>query len=279
MKLADSHLHLFKNGYRGIYGRSLLRHEVDAYEQLRAVHDIERGLVVGYQGEGIDPENNFFVRSLVAEHPWMATVAHIDARAAPTAHSVSRLINDGHAGIALYIEDAPAAKALTSWSIPGWRALNERRAIISLNVALEFISVFTSFARDNPGCAFLVSHIGMPGSYKTPPSHAEAADRLAPLLHLSAIQNVFVKISGLYAISDPASDYPHRAAEPFVRIALERFGPHRCVWGSDFSPALDHVSFAQTISNPWLDGLDEGDRAKVMGENLVALLEQARTYA
>jgi predicted TIM-barrel fold metal-dependent hydrolase len=276
MTLADSHLHFFKHGYRGLYGRSLLRPDVEVYEELRAIHDIERALVVGYQGEGIDPDNNAYVRGLAAGRPWMETLAHIDARAAPTSQGVSRLLSDGHIGIALYIQDSQAARALSSWPVGAWRALNERLAIISLNVTLDFVPMVASIARDNPDCSFLVSHIGMPGSYKTPPAQAEAANRLAPLLRSAAVQNIFVKISGLYAISDPAFDYPHRAAQPFVQIALQRFGSQRCLWGSDFAPALDHVSFAQTIANPWLDDLDKDERASVMGGNLLGLLAQER---
>ena len=71
--------------------------------------------------------------------------------------------------------------------------------------------------------------------------------RLALLLALADHQNVMVKISGLYAISDPSHGYPHEAARPFIDLVLERFGPSRCLWGSDFSPALEHVSFPQTV--------------------------------
>lgn len=58
-------------------------------------------------------------------------------------------------------------------------------------------------------------------------------------------------------------------------IILDRFGAPRCLWGSDFSPALDHVSFAQTVSTPWLERLDDDDRALVMGGNLLRLLDRA----
>jgi predicted TIM-barrel fold metal-dependent hydrolase len=277
MKLADAHLHLFKNGYRGLYGKSLLRPDIDAYEQLRGAHGIERGLVVGYQAEGIDPENNAYIRGLAVEHTWMATLAHIEARAPPTAHGAIKLMNDGHVGITLYIQESSAAKALTSWPIGAWRSLNERRAIISLNVSLEFVSAFTPLARDNPDCRFLVSHLGMPGPYTSPPTTVEAEEKLGPLLRLAILPNIFVKISGLYAISNPGYDYPHRAAAPFIQLVLDRIGPERCLWGSDFSPALDHVSFMQTISIPWLESLAEENREKVMGGNLIGLLNRART--
>jgi predicted TIM-barrel fold metal-dependent hydrolase len=112
----------------------------------------------------------------------------------------------------------------------------------------------------------------MPGRYAAPPAVADAAERLAPLLALARLPHVLVKVSGLYAISDPAHEYPHAAAAPFVDLVLDHFGPSRCLWGSDFSPALDFVSFAQTASNRWLDRLREDERTAVMGGNLLRLL-------
>ncbi len=87
--------------------------------------------------------------------------------------------------------------------------------------------------------------------------------------------NVFVKISGLYAISVPEHGYPHAAAGPFIDAVIERFGVARCLWASDFPPALDLVSFAQTIDNPLLGGLAPAERDAVMGGNLLRLLGRA----
>ena len=276
MILADAHLHLFHHGYPGIYGRSQLGLDVDVYESLRMVHGVKSGLVVGYEGEGIDPGNNVYIRSLAADRPWMATVAYAGVHSAPSAEAVSALLDSGHVGIALYVADGAGAKAAIAWQVRTWRVLHQGRAIVSLNVAPEHTLIFAPIIKAHFGCTFLVSHMGLPGSYKSPPGLADAEARLAPLLHLAELPNVMVKISAPYAISDPPHAYPHLAAEPFMSIILNHFGAERCLWGSDFSPALDHVSFAQTVSNPWLERLDDGDRALVMGENLLRLLDRLR---
>lgn len=242
------------------------------YESLRATHAIEAGLVVGYQGGGIEPDNNAFIRSLAADRPWMATVAYVDAGIAPPPGVVSALLADGHVGIALYLEESADAEAARTWPAATWRFLQERGAIVSLNVAPDVLASFAPVAEENAGCAFLVSHMGLPGSYAAPPSAGEAAARLDPLLGMARLPNVRVKISGAYAVSDPPYAFPHEAAAPFVDLILDRFGPERCLWGSDFSPALDHVSFAQTVASPWLDGLGAGEREDVMGGNLRRLL-------
>ena len=274
MSLADAHLHLFRRGFPGVYGKSLLGPEVEAYESLRAAHAIEAGLVVGYQG--FEADNNAYIRSLAADRPWIATVAFVDARAAPSPGAASALLEDGHVGIALYLGEMMDAEAARAWPAATWRLLDKRGAIVSLNVSPDVLAAFAPVVEANAGCAFLVSHMGLPGRYATPPSVGKAAERLDPLLRLAALPNVMVKISGAYAISDPAHAYPHEAAAPFVRVILERFGPERCVWGSDFSPVLDHVSFAQAVASPWLDRLGAGERDGVMGGNLKRLLSRAR---
>ena len=51
LAMADSHIHLFRMGYAGVYGRSPagIGDEVDVYETFRHVHNIVAALVVGYE--------------------------------------------------------------------------------------------------------------------------------------------------------------------------------------------------------------------------------------
>src|SRR5690606_23944877 len=111
--LADAHLHLFSRGFPGRTGRPVLGRdpEIEAYEAFRAAHGIAAGLVVGYEADGIDPDNNRYIRALAAERPWLATLAYVEAAPAPSAESASALLQDGHAGLAVYLRDAAAAEA------------------------------------------------------------------------------------------------------------------------------------------------------------------------
>ena len=265
MMLADAHLHLFRNGFPGLYGESLLRPDIEVYENLRRAHGIAAGLVVGYEGEGIDPANNAYICALAAERPWMHTVAYADVHSAPSADVVTAILESGHAGVALYVTDPAKGAAAAAYPTSAWNALHQGRALVSLNTVQECLALITPAIENFSGCTFLISHMGLPGSYRQPLAMADAEARLAPLLRLAALPNVMVKISAPYAISDPAFSYPLVAAKPFLDLILNRFGAERYLWGSDFSPALDHVSFAQTISYPWLERLGDVDRALVMG--------------
>lgn len=272
--LADAHIHLFRNGFAGRYGRSPAGtgDEVDVYETLRAVHNIAAALVVGYQGDGIDPSNNDYIRAIAASREWITTLAHASPVEAVGRDQIDRLLAAGHRGLSLYLADAQDAAAVLRWEPETWAPLEEARALVSLNVSPSALPAVAVLATDREACTFMVSHLGDPGSFRAPPTIAFARERIAPLLDLTAHPNVYVKISGLYAVSEPPHDYPHRQASPFVELILDAFGSHRCLWGSDFSPALDHVSFSQAIDVAQLVGLTSAEREQVMGGNLMALL-------
>jgi predicted TIM-barrel fold metal-dependent hydrolase len=202
----------------------------------------------------------------------MSTLAYVDAEAATDAARLDELMELGHRGIALYVNDAATASAVDEWPTKSWRRLAQRGAIVSFNASPTGTQGLLDVVERASGCTFLFSHVGDPGRFATPPSADDAAHRLSALLRLARNDNVYVKISGLYAISEPASAYPHEAAWPFVDLVLEHFGPQRCLWGSDFSPCLDEVSFEQTIRNPVVDRLPAADYDRVMGGNLLQLL-------
>lgn len=274
--LADAHLHLFRCGFPGRCGRSVLGRdsEIEAYEAFRTAHGIEAGLVVGYEGDGIDPENNDYIREVAADRPWLATLAYADPHGSLNDESIERWMEAGHVGIALYLPDPAATEGVAAWPGSVWHSLERRRAIVSVNAQPPQIDRFAPVVEAHGGCIFLFSHLGLPGRYPSPPTVQEASRRLQPLMRLANTAHAMVKISGLYAVSEPAHAYPHAAAAPFIDALIERFGPERCLWGSDFAPALDFVSFAQTASIPWLDDLSEADLDRVMGGNLLRLLKQ-----
>ena len=278
LALADSHMHLFRRGFDGVYGRSPAGtgDEVDVYETLRSAHNIVAALVVGYEDAGIDPSNNLYLRSLAGARGWMFTAAFVAAGPPPEPDQLDRLLAAGHRGISLYLTDASAARSVLQWAPGVWAVLEEHRAVISVNAGPDAMDVVASLAGRHHGCSFLISHLGDPGSFRDTPALAEAQERIGPLLSLSAHDNVCVKISGLYAVCDPPHDYPHPQATPFVRLALDAFGPRRCMWGSDFSPCLDHVSFAQVANPCQLADLHEYDLGCVMGGNLLGLLGCAK---
>ena len=276
MMLADAHLHLFRRGYGvpAIDARLGGQSDIGAYDQLRQTHGIGAGLVIGYEADGIDPDNNRYLRELAKGRDWLHSLAFRDVRAPPDVGWVRDRLAEGHRGLALYVPDTAAANALSDWPAEAWRCLNDHAALISLNARPEATALLAAVIAASPSCRFLFSHVGLPGHHAAPLQRQAVRDRLRPLLALAGCDNVHVKISGLYAICDPPSLWPQQMAAPFVAEVLGAFGPKRCLWGSDFSPALEFLTFDQTI--PVLSGchLTPEQTAQVICGNLVRLLAQ-----
>ena len=85
---ADAHMHLFAHGYHP--GRNAPGSDVDRYEAIMEAHNITAALVVGYEGEGIDPDNNAYLRSLAVQRPRMSTVAHLPVSPPPALDHLER---------------------------------------------------------------------------------------------------------------------------------------------------------------------------------------------
>lgn len=272
--LADAHVHFFAGGFPGRYGRSPGggAPEIDVYESLRFEHGVSRVLAIGYEGQAFGAGNNGYLRTLAATRPWIDTVAYVEADADPTPGRIEEVLEAGHRGLSIYVTDEAAADGWLAWKTETWQTLERTAAIVSLNIVPEALERSRTLIRSNAGCRFLISHLGLPGPHESPPTVREARVRLRALLDHAGDDNVYVKISGLYATSIAPHDFPHPTATPYVEALLEHFGTRRCVWGSDFAPVLDHVSFAQAASPVQLADLDDQERAAVMGANLEALL-------
>lgn len=273
LDLADSHVHFFDGGYPGRYGRSPAGgEEIAVYESLRSEHRITRVLVVGYEGAPFAAGNNDYIRSLASSRPWLTTVAYLEVAPPPSPEGIESILDGGHAGVSLYLAEPEQGDAWLDWSPEVWTILESAAAIISLNVTPRSLERCSSVLRSHPGCRFLVSHLGLPGPHDTSPDTTEVRSRIRALLECAGAHNVFVKFSGLYATARNPHEYPHHSATPYVEELLATFGVDKCLWGSDFAPALDYVSFAQTISLPQLAGLTTSELKAVMGGNLAQIL-------
>jgi L-fuconolactonase len=262
MELADAHVHLFGSGFVGRYGRpSSGGDDLDVYESFRLEHEIDTALIVGYEGDPLYRGNNAYVARLAGDCNWIVAVAFTPTHA-------PRVPAQPFAGVAVYLSTQADADRFASWPHALLDGLAAAGMIVSVNATPATLSRTRDTLRRLEGCHVLISHLGNPGTHDGPPSTAQVSAVLKPLLSLSDAVHIGVKLSGLYDISSPAHGFPHAVARPFIDRIADAFGTKRLYWGSDFSPALDHVSFAQTIHAvsdlPWSDA----ERSAVMGGNL-----------
>lgn len=273
LELADAHVHFFPQGYRRASGVALPDgRELTLYEELREVHRIGDVLAVGYEGEPAYRGNNRYLAELCAQRPWLHPLAYFDAEAPPTAETLVRLRGEGFFGISLYLSDPSRAEAFTRWPEAVLALLNRQRAIISLNLPCRHLPVVSQFLEKLRHCRVLISHLGLP----TQRPGVRLEEELQPLAELARLPNLGVKASAFYAYGGAGQDASHRGIEAVLEILLRAFGFERLYWGSDFSPALEFVSFEQTIdvllASPQLG---ETERAAILGGNLRRLLTES----
>lgn len=262
--IADAHIHLFRHGFWRDRASPLgTVSDLAAYAALRQQYGIGHALVVGYQGDGIDPDNNAHIARLAAAHDWITPLAYLDATATPEA--VTRHLANGHCGGVLFLPDAAAVARLAHWSTEIWSLLSARRALVSINAQPAAIARLAPVIAMAPKAQFLFAHLGLPGPQGD----------IAALLDLIRMGNVGVKLSGLYAV-DPRP--PHVAAWEVLETLMMQVPAHHLHWGSDFSPVLGAVPFAETLKIPGLAALPRADVATIMGDGLMAKIGAARTH-
>jgi predicted TIM-barrel fold metal-dependent hydrolase len=266
MRLADAHIHLFSS------------EDLAAYERIRAQEDVDAALVVGYEGLPRYAGNNDLVLELTRDRPALVPLAFVPA-SAPDPARLAALAGRGFGGITLYVTDEAAADQLAAWPAEAVRAVAEHCPIVSVNLRAPLAERVAGTLAGFAPATVLLSHLGLPGRFTAPPSAAEARDVLTGVLDLARHDHLAVKLSGYYATTEPRESHPHQPARPFVDVLLDRFGPGRCYWGSDFPPALAFVSFAQAVDCYLPSALTPTERTSVMGGNLRALLAQRKDVA
>ena len=274
---ADSHIHLFHPGYTAELPPTCRRINPDEptlYEALAQKHNIKQALVVGYEAEEPYRGNNDYLATLIPTRPWVRAVAFFDNPASITVESLKSRQSQGFVGISLYQFDQTESR-LNAVPDAVWRWLCDHRWLLSVNSTAEHWLPWQGILQKFPDLRLLVSHLGLP---KIPATPELAAEILATVTNLAKFPQVYVKLSGFYALSNPAHDYPHQSGWPLVPVLLDHFGENRLLWGSDFSPALEFVSFRQTLDVlQHLPCLNPGSRKQIEGENLIRLLPEIST--
>lgn len=260
MPKADAHIHLFDPGYVKTWSESCRRvspTEVTLYDEFTRLHDIETALVVGYAGEPWAQGNNEYIAGLAKQYAWIQPIAYIHDPRQLDVSTLEELARQGFVGISLYLftEDAPAEdKAwreiearLSDTSHEVWAWLTDHHWLISVNSRGECWRAWQIVLAEHPQLNVLIAHLGLPPRLESIPDSQLAQANLAPILALADAPNVHVKLSGFYALTEPGYAYPHTACRPYVEVLLDRFTSARLLWGSDFAPALEWISFPQSV--------------------------------
>lgn len=121
-------------------------------------------------------------------------------------------------------------------------------------------------AKRNPNTTLVIDHLGLEQPMK-PPAPKEPWAELPKLLALSTHKNIVVKISGAFTLSH--EPFPCKDIRQPVGRILDTFGLDRCMWGTDWTRAVNLLTFKQGVDAfRAKDWLSDSDRATLMGGSL-----------
>jgi L-fuconolactonase len=273
---ADAHMHLFRPGFAASLPESCRRvqpDEVTLYHALGRQAGVQKVLAVGFEGEPWAAGNNRYLAELAATHAWISPVAYVAELARLDQRALEAWKEEAFVGLSLYLLGEHTVSALRLVPDETWAWIVRQHWLVSVNSRGEHWAAWMSVLERHPDLSLLVSHLGLPRAVTAEPDSATAQHELRVVCSLARFPGVRVKLSGFYALTEPAYAYPHRAAWPYVEVLLEEFGPTRLLWGSDFSPSLEWISFPQSLAVlAEMPFLDEPDRRRIEGENLLDLL-------
>ena len=152
---------------------------------------------------------------------------------------------------------------------PGIKRVLDAAAHHALPVNLlcwDRLEQVAALAPKHPDTTLIVDHLGLRQPFE-PPAPPEPFRDLAKLLDLAKYENVAVKITGACTLSHEAFPYDD-LWDPLARI-FDTFGLHRCIWGTDWTRAVNLLTYAEGVEPFRLtDRLSDGDRADLMGRTL-----------
>jgi predicted TIM-barrel fold metal-dependent hydrolase len=123
--------------------------------------------------------------------------------------------------------------------------------------------------RRNPDTQIIVDHLGLVQPHE-PPVPAQPWAELPKVLALAAHKNVAIKISGACTLS--REPYPYNDIwDPVCRM-IDAFGIDRCLWGTDWTRAVNFLTFKQGVDAfRATKRISDSDKAKLMGVNTARL--------
>jgi predicted TIM-barrel fold metal-dependent hydrolase len=121
-------------------------------------------------------------------------------------------------------------------------------------------------AKRNPNTTLVIDHLGLEQPMK-PPAPKEPWVELPKLLTLAPHKNIVVKISGACTLSH--EPFPYKDIRQPVGRIIDTFGLDRCMWGTDWTRAVNLLTFKQGVDAfRARDWLSDSDRAALMGGTL-----------
>jgi L-fuconolactonase len=269
--IADTHVHVashdidrFPLNPLRAGGSQWWRHPVSAEDLLAVMdgHQVDQAVLVHALG-AYSYDCRYTVEAARVDLDRLRAVVAVDMAGSDPAAALEALVDPAVSGVRL-LAIGPGD---TSWytdprSQRVWRVAGEAGLSVIVMAREDQLAAFRPAIVSDPEVVTVIDHCGLP----------ELTDglvsALSPLLELADLPNVWVKVSTPVLLSAPGQGEPARLVEQLV----ERFGPTRVVWGSDF-PQTAELDYAGKLALAAVAtaGLSPSEREAVMAGNAASL--------
>ena len=267
--IVDAHQHFWDpaaEDYPWMVGEELepvrRRFDPEDLEPVLREHGVDGTVVV--QAVGTSDETQRLL-AVAEATPWvLGVVGWTDLRAADVADALAELKRGALVGIRHQVHDEPDHAWLLRPDVQrGIAAVGEAGLAYDLLVRTAELPAALETARRNPEMRFVVDHLAKP-----PLRDGDTTEWARGLEALSALPNVSCKLSGLVTEADWSS-WRSDELVSYLRRALDWFGPSRTMFGSDWPVCLLAADYGAVLELVLaaLDGLDDAERAAVLGGN------------
>ncbi|MEG3658756.1 amidohydrolase family protein [Arenibacter palladensis] len=202
--------------------------------------------------------NNAFVKGVVG---W------VDLRSADVDKDLEKYAKDKHLKGYRHIvqEEADHNFMLRPDFLRGISKLEQYGAVYDILIFPHQLGATLELVKKFPNQKFVIDHIAKPyikdGFY----------DGWATMMkEVAKHENVYCKISGMITEADFKSWTPEQI-HPYMLLALEAFGPVRCMYGSDWPVCLVAGTYTQVkeLTTNFISSLSTTEQAAIMGQNAV----------
>ena len=202
--------------------------------------------------------NNAFVKGVVG---W------VDLRSADVDKDLEKYAKDKHLKGYRHIvqEEADHNFMLRPDFLRGISKLEQYGAVYDILIFPHQLGSTLELVKKFPNQKFVIDHIAKPyikdGFY----------DGWATMMkEVAKHENVYCKISGMITEADFNSWTPEQI-HPYMLLALEAFGPERCMYGSDWPVCLVAGTYTQVkeLTTNFISSLSTTEQADILGLNAV----------
>ena len=267
--IVDAHQHFWDpavEDYPWMVGEELapVRRRFDPEDLEPALREHGVGGTVVVQALG-SPDETRRLLALAEATPFvLGVVGWVDLTAPDIEGALAELEGGALVGIRHQVHDEPDHAWLLRPEVQrGIAAVGEAGLAYDLLVRTAELPAALETARRNPDTRFVVDHLAKP-----PLRDGDTTEWARGLEALAALPNVSCKLSGLVTEAD-WSGWRSEELVPYLRRALDWFGPSRTMFGSDWPVCLLAADYGAVLELVLaaLDGLDDAERDAVLGGN------------